>query len=42
MDLDIIKQKGDFAILNIKAISDLRNYTAVLDTVAVGAPVYYI
>lgn len=25
---------------NIKPISDLRNYTAVLDTVAVGAPVY--
>lgn len=25
---------------NIKPISDLRNYTAVLDTVAVGSPVY--
>lgn len=25
---------------NIKPISDLRNYTAVLETVAVGAPVY--
>ena len=25
---------------NIKPISDLRNYAAVLDTVAVGAPVY--
>lgn len=25
---------------NIKPVSDLRNYTAVLDTVAVGSPVY--
>ncbi len=25
---------------NIKPISDLRNYTAVLDMVAVGSPVY--
>ncbi len=25
---------------NIKPISDLRNYTAVLDTVTVGSPVY--
>lgn len=25
---------------NIKPISDLRNYTAVLDTVSVGSPVY--
>lgn len=25
---------------NIKLISDLRNYIAVLDTVAVGSPVY--
>lgn len=25
---------------NIKPISDLKNYTAVLDTVAVGSPVY--
>lgn len=27
-------------MLNIKPISDLRNYTAVLETVAVGSPVY--
>lgn len=25
---------------NIKLISDFRNYTAVLETVAVGSPVY--
>lgn len=43
MNLNIIKvnEKGAFVMPNIKPISDLRNYTAVLDMVAIGSPVYF-
>lgn len=33
-------KKGGFIMPNIKPISDLRNYAAVLETVQVGKPLY--
>ena len=32
--------RGAFVMPNIKPISDLRNYAAVLETVQVGKPLY--
>lgn len=42
MNFSVIKakEKEVFIMPNIKPISDLRNYTAVWDTVAIGSPVY--
>ena len=36
----IFLTKGDAAMPNIIPISNLRNYSSVLDSVAVGSPVY--
>lgn len=36
----IEKTKGDTTMPNIKPISDLRNYSEVLQDVSVGAPVF--
>lgn len=35
-----ILQKGMITLTNIKPVSDLRNYTEVLNEVAEGSPVY--